>query len=498
MKHKCLLIVTLCVVANLSVFSQEVPQKPSFEYEKLPQPFCREYPHFEELYHKAWELAWSHIKYREGMPQPLYIDEAFSDATDWIWDTQFMLLYWRYASHLGNWILTNNNFYKPIHDGTISSGKIHIPDNPPLFAWSEYLYSRISNDKKHLNQLLEQDKYLQRHFAWFDTIQPGRVICGSAPTCLKKVDNGYLWEGGRSGMDNTPRGRTYAPVKEERPNNPDMLWVDAIAQQALSADYISRILTDLGDKKGARTWEQKRDSIGKIINTLYWDSKDQCYYDIDRNNHSFYKVATPASYWPLLAGIAPVEYAASMAQKAKSPEWFGAEAPFTTLTASDPNFSADGDYWRGAMWLPTAYMSIKALDRYGYHAITHEAAIRIIERQYQTYKQFSPHTIWECYSPTEYKPSFRHDMKSFVRPDFCGWSGLGPISLFIENVLGFYEIDAEKNIVYWNRTLNKEHGIKNLHFGDIVTDIEWNGKQVITRTNKPYTLVVNGKKMKIK
>ncbi|MEG1664509.1 MAG: trehalase family glycosidase [Mucinivorans sp.] len=484
----------------LSILSLSVlAQKTEFDAKKLPQPFSQDYPHFEELYNKAWELAWSHITEREGMPQTPFIDEAFCPINDWIWDTQFMLLYWRYASHLGDWILTNNNFYKPLHDGAPTAGKIHIQDNPPMFAWSEYMYNKISSNKKHLYRLLMQDKYLQRHFTWFDTIQPGRVFCGSVPTCLQKVENGYLWEGGRSGMDNTPRGRTYAPVKENRPNNPNLLWVDAIAQQALSADYISQMMTQIDNKKEAAKWAKSRDSIASIINRLYWDDKDGFYYDIDRSrNNEFNKVASPASYWVMLAGVAPQERAQAMAEKALDKDWFGANVPFTTLVASDPNFSADGDYWRGALWLPTAYMSIKALDRYGYHQEAHQAAVRIIEHQYQTYKQFEPHTIWECYSPTETKPSYRHDMKELSRPDFCGWSALGPISLFIEDVLGFYDIDAPSNSVRWNRALEKPHGIRNLHFGDVVTDIEWDGAKVVTKTNKPYTLIINDKKMYIK
>ncbi|MGL5683041.1 MAG: MGH1-like glycoside hydrolase domain-containing protein [Marinifilaceae bacterium] len=469
-----------------------------FDQQKLPAPFSDDYPHFEELYYTAWSIAQKHIQYNAVMPQPLFIDEAFCKINDWIWDTNFMLMYWRYAYHLGPWILTNNNFYGPIHNQEKTAGKIHIPDNPPMFAWTENLYNHMSGDKEHLNTLLLQKQYLQRHFHWFDTITPGQSIAGSAITCLQRNDKGYFWEGGRSGMDNTPRGRTYEAVKEDRPNNPNMLWIDAIAQQALTANQISILYTKLGNKKEANQWQHKHDSIASIINKLYWDSEDGFYYDIDNRDNKKIKVATPASYWVLLAGAASKKQAKLMAQKAASATWFGASIPFTTLRPNDSNYSSDGDYWRGALWLPTAYMSIKALDRYNYRDITHNAAIKIINHQYKTYKEFTPHTIWECYSPTEAKPSFRHDHQSYVRPDFCGWSALGPISLFIENVLGFYDIDAWNNTIKWDKRLTKPHGIRNLHFGDITTDIVWDGKEVIATANKPYTLLVNGKKIKVK
>lgn len=71
-------------------------------------------------------------------------------------------------------------------------------------------------------------------------------------------------------------------------------------------------------------------------------------------------------------------------------------------------------------------------------------------------------------------------------------------SLFIENVIGFYNIDAIKNIVEWRKRGEGEQGLKNLRFGDTVTDIVAKNQVVQVESNKPYTLVINGKKYKIK
>lgn len=64
------------------------------------------------------------------------------------------------------------------------------------------------------------------------------------------------------------------------------------------------------------------------------------------------------------------------------------------------------------------------------------------------YKTVDPPTIWECYSPAEPAPSTEYGDR--VRMDFCGWSALGPINLFIENVLGFRSVSAYKNEVVWD------------------------------------------------
>jgi glycogen debranching enzyme len=155
-------------------------------------------------------------------------------------------------------------------------------------------------------------------------------------------------------------------------------------------------------------------------------------------------------------------------------------------------------YWRGAVWLPTAYMASKALDRYGMHETSDELALRLLKHMNQTFLDYEPHTIWECYSPTLHKPATAKDNIEISRPDFCGWSALGPISLLIENVLGFHRIDAVKNVVSWRKHWNCHHGIRRLRFGSVITDIIANGDRVDVRANRNYTLEINGTSFAIK
>ena len=46
----------------------------------IPMPICDEHPEYKELYLTAWELAFDHIKFVDGMPQNPYMDEAFCDT----------------------------------------------------------------------------------------------------------------------------------------------------------------------------------------------------------------------------------------------------------------------------------------------------------------------------------------------------------------------------------------------------------------------------------
>ena len=119
---------------------------------------------------------------------------------------------------------------------------------------------------------------------------------------------------------------------------------------------------------------------------------------------------------------------------------------------------------------------------------------------YQTYAGFSPHTIWECYNPEKPIPAtYELSDNAFVRPDFCGWSALGPISIYIEFVLGFHSINAFEKTVKWAKpdAFNGKIGIENLRFGNIVTDIVATDSDCRVASNKAYTLEINGKKYEI-
>ena len=143
---------------------------------------------------------------------------------------------------------------------------------------------------------------------------------------------------------------------------------------------------------------------------------------------------------------------------------------------------------------------MKGLAAYGYFGEARTAASKLLEHMYRTYTDYTPHTIWECYNPEEYKPATTEELgDSIVRKDFCGWSALGPISVYIEFVLGFHTVDAFEKTVKWAKPngIKGKIGIKNLKFGNIVTDIEADGENCTVISNNAYTLEINGKNYKI-
>lgn len=362
-------------------------------------------------------------------------------------------------------------------------------------------------------KIYTQSRFIQRYWNLFPTLSPERKLqFDHYPIALKYKGIGYEWNGISSGMDNTPRTRA----------GKGMLWVDAISQQTLSALYISRLAKVAGDGATAREFEKKWKELRRIVNKYYWDDSDGCYYDIVpaasgevasasgetasvadvQASPSAWRttgILTPASFWPMLAEIPSEAQARRMTEFALRPDKLGGEVPWVTVSRDDPDFDAnDGWYWRGAMWLPTAYMGIKALEKYDFMEAADTTAEQVLSWMLRTWRDYEPHTIWECYSPTAPAPSSNHGKR--VRPDFCGWSALGPISLFIENVLGFHDIDASSRTVRWDIRHDCRHGLNNLTFGDTTTDLLYDpaASTVTTRSNKPYCLILNGKSHRIR
>lgn len=485
--------------------------------DKVPIPVFDENPEFVELYWKAWELAHDHMIDLPGMPQTPYMDEAFCDTELWIWDSCFMSLFCKYAPDVFPGVETLDNFYSVLYGGASlpeiitrnapawtghkighkAPVRIHIADNPPLFAWAEYENVMMSGDLDRVKSLLLEKRYLQKHYAWIEGLKgPETPRHVSNRTFLVNDGKGYFWEGGRSGMDNTPRGRTGPRAEKERPNNPRMYWIDALAQQGLAALCVSKLAELCGEPSLAAEWRARHAEKTRLVEELYWNSADSCYYDVDCDTLEHIKVLTPASFWPLTARMSSPERAAKIAAHIANPATLGGPVPWLSLARNDADFNAvDGEYWRGALWIPTAYSGLKGLANYGMHELARSSALAILRHMSDTYRGFEPHTIWECYSPSEPKPAMTCGTpRELVRKDFCGWSALGPIGIFIEHAIGIHSVDAFKRRVEWAlpAKTSGRTGVRNFRFGGIRADLLYEDGRCQVDSTAPFDLLVDG------
>ncbi len=477
-----------CMLATVAI-GQEKPSKgvyfskneytpselPNFKdiKEKLPFPIISD-TGLVDMYDFCWEEAFRKLKNPlDGSPfVSNYIDEAFGPHI-FQWDTHFMIMFWKYAHHIFPAIESHDNFYASQEiDGYICR-EIREADgeffyfrgkdntiNPPLFPWVEYQYYLISGDDSRFLSIIPP---LEKYAEW---IEHNRKYPGSQPGLYWQTNLG-------SGMDNSPRTGTC--------------WVDMSAQMALFYEYLSKIIMHNGNSEKAEGYHALYEEISCRINYWMWDENDGLYYDV----HDFgekYPIKTVAAFWPMLSDIPDSSRAAQLVANLKDSTSFWRRIPFPTLAANEPAFDKIGDYWLGSVWAPTNYAIIKGLENYGYYDFAYEASLKYLDGMKAVFEKTG--TVWENYSPDSLKQGDR------ANRDFVGWTGLGPISLLIENVIGI-KANAPDQKISWHIHRKDRHGIKNLTIGkNSVTLIaepfgKQNGERIIMAiTNEPVFLEV--------
>lgn len=475
-------------------------QLPRFEEAKaeLPSPIWEENPEWVVLYWKAWAIAFSNLQTPPpGSPLVAnWIDEGLSPQI-FQWDTHFMAMFGRYAHHVFPFIESHDNFYARQHEDGMICRVINEADgvdhhwglgdnyartiNPPLFSWAEMEYFRFSGDTARLEQILLP---IEKYVAW---VEQHRRAEGT--------EHGLYWSNGQaSGMDNTPRdmGRP-SPNGDIHSSTSPMGWVDMSSQIKMCYDNLAEICRILGDKKKAKTYSKRAKALAKQINRYMWSDSTGLYHDVTPDGEQTPWITT-ATFWPILADIASPKQVSRMTEAIEDTTLFWRRLPLPSLAANQPYYDPRGRYWRGGVWAPTTYMTVKGLERRGHEALAESIARRNMEVVHELYQSTS--TIWELYSPDMNVPATNETGIHLVKPNFVGWTGLIPISMFIENIIGI-RADGSTNRIVWRTNTTSRHGIENLRFGNVTTTLIREGNTITIDSTAPYVLIVNGKKYSI-
>ncbi|OGU34149.1 MAG: hypothetical protein A2068_02540 [Ignavibacteria bacterium GWB2_35_6b] len=456
----------------------------------LPEPILENNPEWIELYYTAWEMAWNKIargNAKNGFVK-FYMDEGFNELV-YQWDSNFMAAFGIYANDLFPAIQSLDNFYnKQRDDGYIqrvyweSTGKIaNEPTedepmvNPPLFAWIELRNYKLTGDKNRLRIVLP---VLVKYYSWIEK------------NMRTKWGNGLYYNTPLgSGMDNTPREGVDKGG-----------YIDMSAQQALAAKCISEIAEIINKDLVQKTFHDKYESLKLTINYNCWNDETKFYYDFKQDG-SLSSTKHIGAFWTLTSEVADENKFQELKKHLTNPAEFWRPHLVPTLSGDDPRFDDRGHYWLGSVWAPTNFMVVKGLEEYGDYNLAYQIAENHIKNISEVYYNFKPEenniafeeryaddykTIWECYS-SEYKiPATRWDNTFYSRQDFVGWSGLGPIAMLIENIIGI-NIDVPNNEIIWRINRADKHGIKNLNFGDQKIDL------ICSPQNDVYEFSINSK-----
>jgi len=437
----------------------------------LPRPLLPGHGRWVELYYAAWDLAREHIVHHPGLPAPYYMDEACLPDRVWQWDSCFMALFCRYAHDLYPGIESLDNFYAVQRDdGYISmchlveTGEDAYPlpptgrINPPLLSWAELEHYRVTGDEARLRRVLG---HLVRYDRWIEANR-------------RRADGSYWFaDCGSAGMDNSPR----TPRTDHRGG--ETAFVDLAAQQALSALCISRLARAAGDLDLAASYDEAHRQRVEFLNARHWNSRHGIYYDrhLDGN---FINRKTVAAFWPMLAGAASPAKFTALVERLEHPEEFNRPNPVPSLSHDDCDYRDDGGYWLGGVWAPTNYMVVRGLLRHNAYRLARAITARYLDVLDRVRRDREPHTLWECYSPETDAPGVTGE-GDLCRPDFVGWTGIGPIAMLIEVILGL-DVDYPHRTITWRSDILEEHGIENLRFGPYRVDLRAASRKSLTET----------------
>lgn len=464
-----------------------------YEYvkENLPIPVLKDHEEWIELYDMAWEYAFHNIEYIEKAGWKPQLTCMPGVGIIWQWDSCFMTFITNYSNGLLSAFNNLDNLYRLRResDGFMAMaykieeeieaypGRI----NPPLMAWAEWEYYVVTGDSSR-----------------FERVLPALEGCYQFIENNRRRNCGLYWfeDSGSSGMDNSPRGG----YPSENLNGSDICFVDLACQQALSANCLSKIYKAIGEEKKADFYKAEHQRICGLINRYHWSEHAGFYFDFfsrgsENEKVKFINSKTAAAFWTLISGSAEGERKERLIAHLFDEKKFYTKTPFASLSKDDPNYNQNGGYWLGGVWAPTNYVAIRGLAENGYPELAREAAIRYLSAMCKVAKNEAYGSIWECYAPEAFRPATT-EKGDIVRANFVGWSGLAPITMLIENILGF-RFNAPENIVEFTMFPYQLGGLKNMCLGDNKISIECKkyvseaGKSILQIcAEKPFTLVV--------
>lgn len=423
----------------------------SFEDAKaiLPLPIWHNHTKEIEMYWRAWQIAVGNIKQPmdgSGFVSP-YIDTAYN-GNIFMWDSSFILMFAKYGARFFPFQNTLDNFYAKQHPDGFICREIKadgadcferydpVSTGPNIIPWCEMVYFHQFGDVERMHKIFP---VLCAYYKWLKLNRTWR--------------NGTYWSSGwGTGMDNMPRVEAgYSPIF----SHGHMIWLDTNLQQLFIANQLLEMGFYLERWQEIEELEDEIRLLKKYIQQNLWDEKTGFLYD-QYANGQLANVKSIGAYWALYSDVLSDQQLKRMVSQLDNSKTFKRPFMVPSLSADNPKYKDNGRYWQGGIWPGTNYMVIAGLYNKGYRELARKIAYNHYKQVFQVYNTTG--TFWEYYSPEKAEPGF------MARKEFVGWTGLPPIAIFIEYVLGIQGNYTDRKIV-WDINLTDEHGIERYPFG---------------------------------
>jgi alpha,alpha-trehalase len=161
--------------------------------------------------------------------------------------------------------------------------------------------------------------------------------------------------------DRSMRESGFDPTNRFGPFSPDIIHYDPVCLNTLlylMETQTATIFDFLHRASDARVWRKRAQDRSAQMNRLLWDPRDGLYYDFDFVTGSVRRYPFLTTFYPLWAGIASPQQAASVV---KQLPLFERPGGLQTSTVQS------GDQWDAPFgWAPLQLIAVQGLRRYGY------------------------------------------------------------------------------------------------------------------------------------
>ena len=450
--------------------------------EILPAPFWDGHQEEVDMYWYAWKIAVGNIRQPQegsGFVSP-YLDIAYN-GNIFMWDASFMMQFARYGYRYFPFQRTLDNFYAKQHPDGFICREIRADGSdcferydptstgPNLLPWVELSYYRQFGDIDRLHHIFPA---LCAYAQWWKLNRTWQ-------------DGTYWSSGWGTGMDNMPR---VPDGYNQIFSNGHMVWLDTNLQQVLVDESLLQIGFYIERWQEIEEMEDEIRFLKGYVNKYLWDESTGYLHD-RYSDGSLCPTKGIGAYWALQTDILEKDRLDRLVSHLSDTTEFMRPHRVPSLSADHRKYNAGGRYWQGGVWPGTNYMVIDGLWRKGYHDLAREIAENHYASVFRVWKDTG--TFWEYYAPEKIEPGF------MARKDFVGWTGLPPIAIFIEYVLGI-KSDYSEGSIEWDVHQLESHGIERYPFGpDGCIDLKVDKRRkageapvVHVRTNVPFDLTV--------
>ena len=196
-----------------------------------------------------------------------------------------------------------------------------------------------------------------------------------------------------SGMDNSPM---YDDVPFDSTTHLLALSdVGLVSLYVIDCEALSALGRELGLEKESAELDARGVEYATKLREL-WNPTAGIYQNRRTDTDAFSPRLSPTLFYPLLAGVATPEQAATMVKNhLLNEQEFWGDWVLPSISRNDPAF-ADQKYWRGRIWAPLNFFVYLGLKRAGYDQPAKELALRSRQMFEQSWRDRSG--VFENYS----------------------------------------------------------------------------------------------------